>query len=98
MAIAALLAIFMLVNFPAAPTPGGQKNDVVLKKDTFSQITVLLYLISTPCTFLWMLVDVVDRRRKFTWLVPITVCGALGFNVLPLALYFFVGRKMEEKY
>jgi tetratricopeptide (TPR) repeat protein len=97
MALGGILAVLMLTNFPASPVEGGvgtaKMVDVELKTDPLSQATVVLYIMSTLSTFLWMLTDIVDRRRKFTWLVPVTVCGALGFNVLPLALYYFVGRK-----
>lgn len=96
MGLGAILTVLMLINFPAAPVPGGGKSDIALKTDALSQITVLIYLISTPTTFLWMIVDLVDKQKRLIWLVPLTVCGVLGFNFAPLTLYYFVGRQIGE--
>jgi tetratricopeptide (TPR) repeat protein len=100
MGLGLVLAGLMITHIPAQPTgkavPKGQMPDVALRADALSQLTVFLFVVSTLATFVWMLTDIVDRRKRFTWLVPLTICGVLGLNVLPMALYYFVGRKLGE--
>lgn len=98
--LAVVLAVSLIFNIPMGPTgkavAKGALPDIDLKRDTLSVFQQFLYVFSNICTFMWMLVDIVDRRRRFTWIVPIVVCGTAGFNVLPLAFYLFVGRKLES--
>jgi hypothetical protein len=100
MAIGLILAILFVTHYPitlsGAKMPDGKTPDVTLRRDPLSIFIVFLYVISFVLTFMWLLVDIVDRRRRFTWFVPLVVCGTFGFNVLPLAFYFFVGRKFES--
>lgn len=100
MALGGLLAGLMIFRFPASPTGAavkkGQLPDVALRTDALSQLTVFLFVLSTVATFMWLLADVVDRRKRFTWLIPATICGLFGLNVVALALYFFVGRRFGE--
>ncbi|MGV3617013.1 MAG: tetratricopeptide repeat protein [Fimbriimonas sp.] len=100
MGVAAILAVLMFTNTPAAPTgkkvPKGQLPDVALLPDALSQTVVFLLIASTLSTFVWMLADIVDRRKRFTWIVPVIICGLMGLNIVPFAMYFFVGRKIEE--
>ena len=100
MGLAFALAVLMITNMPAAPTgkkvATGKLPDVALRPDALSQFTIFLLIASTLGTFLWMLTDIVDRRKRFTWLVPVTICGLMGLNVIPLAMYYFMGRKFAE--
>jgi tetratricopeptide (TPR) repeat protein len=100
MALGLLLAVLFVTHYPigltGAKVPAGQLPDVGLRRDPLSIFVIYLYVISFISTFMWMLIDIIDRRRRFTWFVPLTVCGTFGFNVLPLAFYFFVGRKLES--
>lgn len=96
--IALVLAILMITHMPLAPTgvvQKGQLGDVTFKRDAVSVFTVFLYVVSFVCTFMWMFVDLIDSRRKFSWMVPLVICAIWGFNVIPLAIYIFVGRKIE---
>lgn len=95
-----VLAVLMFTHMPAAPTgkkvPKGQLPDVALRTDSLSQTIILMLIVLTLATFVWMLTDIVDRRKRFTWLVPLTICGMMGLNVIPLAMYLFIGRRIEE--
>jgi len=98
LAMGVVLALLMIFHFPAGPTgkpvAKGELPDIGLKSDTLSIFIFFLFCVSTVCTFMWMFVDIIDRRTKFTWLVPLSICGVLGMNVAPLALYMFVGRRL----
>lgn len=100
LALGLLLSLLLIFHFPAAPTGNpvkqGELPDVGLRQDPLSQFTVFLYVLSSGLTFMWMLADVVDRKKKFTWLVPVSICGVLGMNVVAMGLYFFAGRKFGE--
>jgi len=93
-----VLSLLMIFHFPAGPTgkavAKGELPDIGLKADPLSIFTFFLFCVSTICTFMWMFVDIIDRRTKFTWLVPLSICGVLGMNAAPLALYMFVGRRL----
>jgi len=96
---AAVVAVLFCVHLPMGPTgapvAAGQLPDIALRPDTLSIVVVYGYLLSNLLNFMWLLVDVIDRRRKFAWFIPFVPCGVVGFSVLPLALYVFVGRRME---
>jgi hypothetical protein len=44
-------------------------------------------------SFLWMLIDVVDKRMRIVWMVPSVVCCACGMHAVPHALYMFMRRQ-----
>jgi hypothetical protein len=100
MGLATVVAISMFAHPPAAPTgkqvPKGQLPDVALRTDSLSQTLIFLLIVSALSTFVWMIVDIVDRRKRFSWIVPLFICGMMGLNIVPLAMYFFIGRKIEE--
>lgn len=100
MGLATIVAISLFAHPPAAPTgkqmPKGQLPDVALRTDSISQLIVFLLIVSALSTFLWMIVDIVDRRKRFSWIVPLLICGMMGLNIVPLAMYFFIGRTIEE--
>lgn len=98
LAIAVVLAVLMFVHFPAGPTgkpvPKGEMPDVNLRTDSLSIFVFFLAIASGLLTFMWMFIDMIDRRIRFTWLVPLTICCMLGMNAVPLAMYMFIGRRL----
>jgi len=95
----AVLAVLMLVHLPIGPTGKTLKNgmqDINIRPDSVSAFVLFVWLTCGIATFMWMLADIVDRRKRITWLIPIFVCGWLGMQALPLALYLFVGRNLAE--
>ncbi|AIE87650.1 tetratricopeptide repeat protein [Fimbriimonas ginsengisoli] len=100
LALSLVVAFLFVFHFPIGLSgktmPGGKMPEVNPRTDSLSIFTWYLDVFSLVCTFMWMLIDVIDRRRRFTWFVPLTVCGTFGFNVVPLAIYYFIGRKLES--
>jgi|GEM_PF-2395357 len=98
--VGAVLAVLLLVHFPIAPTgkmiEGGKLPDVAPRTDSLSKFIIFLYVVTNISTFMWMLTDIVDLRKKFSWMVPFLACGVLGYCALPLALYLVIGRRMES--
>lgn len=97
LAIATVLAVLMIVHFPlhltGKPVPKNEMPDVGWRPDTLSVFICFLWVLSSVLTFMWMFIDMIDRRIKFTWLVPLLVFSVLGFNAVPLALYMFLARR-----
>jgi hypothetical protein len=59
--------------------------------------SVFFHVFAALACFVWTLVDVVDRRRRFVWLMPMFVCPFVqALQALPLALYLFYGRETPE--
>jgi tetratricopeptide (TPR) repeat protein len=67
-----------------------------LGRDPLSIFCLFLYVFVILASGFWTTVDVIDRRQKFLWLLPVWVCGLAGLDVLPLALYLFLGRKIPN--
>lgn len=92
------LAVLMFTHLPMGPTGApvakGKLPEIGLRRDPLSLVVSFLYIVSSICTFMWMLIDIVDKRRKFSWMVPVLACGTLGMNVVPLAFYYFLGRRL----
>jgi tetratricopeptide (TPR) repeat protein len=80
---------FMYVTFCPFLGVGG-----VLRHDLNAKFSLFLYISSALACDFWILVDVIDRREKFVWLLPIWVCGFVALPVLPLAFYLALRRKM----
>jgi tetratricopeptide (TPR) repeat protein len=40
----------------------------------------------------WIIMDLVDRRGNFLWLVPVVLCCCCGMMFIPLTLYLLFGR------
>jgi tetratricopeptide (TPR) repeat protein len=65
-----------------------------LRTDVLSQITVFLYVTTLIANVSWTIFDVIDRRKRFVWVLPMLVCSCTwALGAIPLALYLFYGRK-----
>lgn len=61
-------------------------------------VSIFLLVFSGIAGFGWMLVDLVDRRKRFVWILPMLVCVFLqALHALPLALYLFIGRETPAR-
>ena len=63
-----------------------------LRHDTLSMIAVFLWPFSGLASLFWMIADIIDRRERFIWLLPVWICCLVALPALPLALYLFWGR------
>lgn len=55
--------------------------------------SVFVWVFSALASFAWTFVDLVDRRKRFVWLLPMFICPFTGLHALPLALYIFFARE-----
>ena len=85
---------------PGKPAPvdyrplGGPDGGVYVNATPFGVASVFLLVFSSLASFVWTLVDVVDRRKRFVWLLPMLICPLIqGAHALPLALYVFFARE-----
>ena len=54
---------------------------------------VFLLVTSALAGFVWTLVDVFDRKKRFVWLLPVLICPLIqGLHAIPLGLYLFIAR------
>jgi len=85
-------AFLLFVPFISSSTG----SSVVMKQGPLPMLSFFLYVTQALACFLWTLFDVIDRREKFVWLLPIFVCGFSALPLLPLCLYLAFRRKMIQ--
>lgn len=94
--VAVLVGLAWIFAKPIAPTgqnfPKTNLPDVALIKSPFAVATVFLSIFSGVATFLWMLIDIIDRRSKYIWILPLVPFGFFGLHAIPLGLYQLIGR------
>ena len=97
LALSIIVAMIWIFNKPLVetklPVAKGKLPDVTLKTTTFAFVTLVLHVMTGVLSFLWMLADIVDRRNRFTWLIPYLTCCLFGQHFIPLVFYFLLGRK-----
>ncbi len=73
---------------------GGKGGGIALKPTAVGVTSVFLYIFSALASFVWTFVDIVDRRKRFVWLLPLFICPLVAsLHALPLALYLFFARE-----
>jgi hypothetical protein len=80
----------VLSGYKAFPGKGG---GILLKADPLAALTVFLYVFGALAAFAWTFADVIDRQKRFVWLLPMFICPLMGLHVLPFALYLIFGRE-----
>ena len=63
------------------------------KSDLLSMYIIAYTIAIGIATYTYMIADMLDRRARFLWLVPLTACCFLGVPAAPLALYLAMGRR-----
>lgn len=72
----------------------GKGGGFFLKASLDGVASVFLLVFSALAAMVWTFVDVVDRKKRFIWLVPMVVCPfILALHALPLALYLIWARE-----
>ncbi len=71
---------------------GENKSPMSFKADPGSIATIFLLIVSAVFSIVWMLVDVVDKKMRIVWLVPIVSCCTCGMHSIPHALYMLMRR------
>ncbi|HWD40853.1 MAG TPA: tetratricopeptide repeat protein [Fimbriimonas sp.] len=82
-----LQALLLLIHSPYTTTG--------LRADNLSIFVVFAWITTGLLVMSWMIFDVIDRKMRFVWLLPIFICGLTGLVGLPLAFYMFVGRRVR---
>jgi hypothetical protein len=41
---------------------------------------------------IWSIMDLIDRRGNFIWLIPNVICSCCGFGWITLPIYILAGR------
>jgi tetratricopeptide (TPR) repeat protein len=67
-----------------------------LRHESGAIVSFFLYVTSGLAAVIWTLIDIIDRREKFVWLLPMWVCGFAALPVLPLSLYLAFRKKMIQ--
>lgn len=102
--VAALALLFFVHPFipytPKGAAPEGYKlvggeKGVYLRASPIGAASVFLLVFSALAALAWTLADIVDRRKRFVWLLPMFICPFMGLHALPFALYLFYGRETE---
>jgi tetratricopeptide (TPR) repeat protein len=68
-------------------------RDTGFNRDLLSVLATFVWIFTSLACIFWMTVDIVDRREKFVWLLPVWICGIAALPGLPLAAYVFLARK-----
>jgi hypothetical protein len=79
-----------IAGYKALPGKGG---GILLKADPLAALTIFLYIFGALAAFVWTFVDVIERQKRFVWLLPMFICPLMGLHVLPFAIYLFFGRE-----
>lgn len=92
--------IMVLIDFPFGPNghmmPGSKVPDIGPKMAVFNMITIFLGMASGLMGLGWTLVDLIDRRGNYRWLLAFMPCCAFGSHAILLGLYIFFGRKVQS--
>lgn len=94
MGVSAATTLLIILNPPIAMSGMGMQGleKSVPRQDILSILTIFMWLfISMDCLF-WLAIDMVDRRSRFIWAIPQTICGLCGVAWFPMAIYFWIGR------
>ena len=76
---------------------GGPAGGAAVLPTPLGVFGVFMLVFSPLTAFVWTIVDVVDRRKRFVWLLPLFVCPFFYMlQVLPFALYLFYGREVAS--
>ncbi|MEZ0325722.1 MAG: tetratricopeptide repeat protein [Fimbriimonas sp.] len=71
---------------------GENKSPMSFKTDPGSVATIFLLVVSAVFSIVWMLIDVIDKKMRIVWLVPVVSCCTCGMHGLPHALYMLMRR------
>jgi hypothetical protein len=91
-AIGLLAAVLMFV-FQPIPNPlnavVGQKLPAV-RPGGGPMTAVFFMALSGISSFMWVLIDLVDKKLRLVWIVPMVACCACGLQAIPHAFYMFM--------
>ena len=96
-----IVATVLLIIHPplTGATPGAKDpmKSIMPKTDGASIAQLGLWLALSLLSLLYSLVDILDRRARFAWLIPQMMCGLCGIPWMPMLVYFWIGRTPPRK-
>jgi len=96
-AFSLVVTILLAASPPVTPPSGAGLEGSELKRDALSFTLIALWAIMGLVAMWWVVIDMLYRRTRFTWLAPMFVFGICGAPSLPLAFYLLVGRKYSGR-
>jgi tetratricopeptide (TPR) repeat protein len=90
-------ATVLVAAFPPIYLPTKSGDDSGLRTDPRSQYIVLYWIFMGIVATLWMVLDILNRRARLTWLLPSVICCVCGVPWGPLGLYLIGGRRSNRK-
>ena len=95
--LSVVATILIKFNFPfAAPKTPDFKSPFLGYKPIRSPMaagTIGFFVTMILASMIWTSVDLIDRRGRAIWMVPMMICCFLFMPFLPQAFYMFAGRK-----
>lgn len=77
-----------------AGKPGAKDGGMAVRESSLGFASVFVIVFSALAGLVWTFTDLIDRRKRFVWLLPAFICPLVGtLHALPLALYLFFGRE-----
>lgn len=98
MALFSLVATVGFILIIMAMVGTGNFNDptgleAAMQKETGLMLLVnVSYYGSLLGTLIWSIMDIIDRRGNFVWLIPNIICSCCGFGWITLPIYILAGR------
>ena len=90
-------AILMKLYFPlVAPKHPDPKNPLLGYKpgSSFSSFALIAYFLTTIlASMIWTSLDLIDRRGRALWMIPMMLCCFLFLPFIPQSLYLYAGRR-----
>jgi hypothetical protein len=97
--LAILAAILMKLYFPLeAPKNPDPKNPLLGFKPVNSLAAfglITFFLTTILASMIWTSLDLIDRRGRALWMIPMMLCCFLFLPFIPQSLYMYVGRRDE---
>jgi tetratricopeptide (TPR) repeat protein len=88
---AGVLILFVAILAQSSQAPGGYGD--ALSAGPLSGVLKITYMISLLATIFFSVMDLLDRRGNWTWLVPLVLLSFVGLGWIGLPLYLLSERK-----
>ncbi|MFZ4507996.1 MAG: tetratricopeptide repeat protein [Fimbriimonas sp.] len=90
------LSLSQMAPLISAAASGNSAQIETLSKQMQQNSNPLVQVLSYGSLFgilLWTIMDLIDRKGNFVWLIPQVLCSCCGFGWLILPIYILAGRK-----
>lgn len=98
MALLSLIGMVCFVLIIMAAVQSGNFNDPTAMEAAMKEqsglmlVTNLTFYGSLLGIMIWSIMDIIDRRGNFVWLIPNIICSCCGFGWITLPIYILAGR------